>query len=463
VPHPRLYPLAFPLRDLKAPEDLIPEAALEDPTGQGAEALELASRLRITEGRYAGEFFGTVAQEWQKRLIRAIWGHLDEAGRRIIRRVVLLVSRKAGKTALASILGMTEVLMSHEARGQVLVLAAQRDQSRLTHNNWREMVRADAMLANRFRVVDFQHRLIDEQTGTELKALSTEAGAVIGTGPSVAIIDELHLIGLLGQKGLDLVHNMESGMLARAEPMSIYISTAPVQQALGVYREVVDHARKVLTGELDDRRTLALLYEIPPELDHEDPANWWRSNPSLGTTVQLPDLLEQFQRAKQRGPAAVAEFKSQNLNIEPANRDGAIDVWIKPADWKAAEDASITLETILRCKDVTLGIDAGGANDLTAAVALGREAGKVLAWSQHWISRRGFEEQKNRGPFAEALDSGELVVVPNVGDDVAELLALVRTLRVKLRGVGCDPYGLKEASVEIQKITSREVLGVPQG
>lgn len=461
---PQLYPLPFRLVDLERPEDLIP--VLDDPTGEGERALEIASRLIVTEGRFAGERFGNVAAEWQRRLIRAIWGHRDAEGRRIIRRVVLTVARKAGKTTLASILGLVEVLMTDEQRGQVLVLAAQRDQARLTFKNWSEMIRRDPWLAQRFRVTDFRHQIVHAETGTELKALSTEASQVIGTGPSMAIVDELHLLGLMGEHGLDLVHGLESGMMARREPLMVYITTAPVSESRGIYLEVMSHARKVMAGEVDDRRTLAVMYEIPPQLDHEDPAHWWRSNPSLGVTVQLPDLVEQFERAKQRGVAAVAEFKSQNLNIEPADREGSASVWVQPSAWRAAEDPSVTLDSLIaQCTRIAVGIDAAAAHDLTAIAVLGRtQAGRYLLWTHHWLSKPGFDEQRNRGPFVEAQAAGELTVVPSVGDDIVGLLERIKALHAsgKLMAVGADPYGLKDAAVQIQAITRKEVIGIPQ-
>jgi phage terminase large subunit-like protein len=164
----------------------------------------------------------------------------------------------------------------------------------------------------------------------------------------------------------------------------------------------------------------------------------------------------------------VSEFKSQNLNVEPTNREAGVAVWIQPRDWRAAEDPSITsLDSLIkRCTRVALGIDCGGAHDLTAMAAIGRDAdGKHLLWTHHWLSRAGFDEQRARGPFGEAVAAGELTVVDRVGDDVKAAVDLVRDLhgRGALCGIGCDPYGLKEATTAMQAITGREAHGISQG
>jgi phage terminase large subunit-like protein len=162
----------------------------------------------------------------------------------------------------------------------------------------------------------------------------------------------------------------------------------------------------------------------------------------------------------------VAEFESQNLNVEPANREAGDAEWIQPRDWRAAEDQSITLETLIaRCSRVALGIDCGGALDITSVAVIGRDADTHLLWSHHWLSRAGFDEQRDRGPFGEAVAAGELTVVERVGDDVTAAVDLVRDLhgRGALCGVGADPYGLREFAEAAKAITGREVHGIPQG
>jgi phage terminase large subunit-like protein len=465
---PRLYPLPFDLRDRVSPEQLIPEAALTDPFGEGKRALEIASMLRVTEGEAAGRFFGDVLCEWQRRLIVALYGHRDEEGRRIIQNVTLLTGRKSGKTALLSALLLLELIIIAEPRGQVLCLASQRDQSRLIFKNVMAMINQDSLLRKRFKISDYLHRILDVKTHGELKALSTEAGGVIGTGPSSFVVDELHQVALLGEKGLDLVHGLESGMLARREPLRAFITTAPVRVAGTAYTEVISYARGVLSGEIDDRRTLALLYEVPEGVDYQNPDNWHYSNPSLGRTITLEALKDRYRVAEQRGPEALAEFWSQNINVEPRSRD-ELPTQFNMKRWGELAEQFTLDELIESSPGVAFGIDVGGSDDLTALVAIGlpsRPGAPFRMWSHFWVSKAGFEKLRNTTPATTFLARDEITVVESPGLDVAEVVEIIINSHVdhgKLVAVGADPWGLTSPARDIEIATGIEVAGVKQG
>jgi hypothetical protein len=174
---PRLYPLALSRAEIVRPELMLPPAALTDPFGEGARALAIAEELRITEGEHAGRRFGDVAMQWQRDLIVAIHGHRDADRGRIIRRVFLRTSRKSGKTSLAAILGLLELILTREGRAQVVCLASSRDQSRLVFRHASAMVGADPFLKKRMKVVDYTHRIVDGEAGHELKAFASEGAA----------------------------------------------------------------------------------------------------------------------------------------------------------------------------------------------------------------------------------------------------------------------------------------------
>jgi hypothetical protein len=56
-------------------DELIP-----DPLGRADKAVRFLKKLRLHEGRFAGQKFPL--QDWQERLIRKIYGPVDDLGRR---------------------------------------------------------------------------------------------------------------------------------------------------------------------------------------------------------------------------------------------------------------------------------------------------------------------------------------------------------------------------------------------
>ena len=264
APHfllPKLYPLARSWRECTKPEQLIPQAALADRLGLGSRAVAIAGELKITEGQHAGKHFREVMTQWQRVFLAALFGHVDPDGRRIFRRAFLRVARKNGKTAFAAIIALVAHLTSTEGRPSTLILGGARDQSRLAFEGMAHAIEAST-LRPRFKIARWRHQIDDRENGGQIHAIAAELTGAIGSNPSFAVVDELHLIGGLGDRGGALVRALESGQHARAEPMLLFITTAATKEPAGIYLEVLQHARAVFKGEIDDRRTLVVDFDL---------------------------------------------------------------------------------------------------------------------------------------------------------------------------------------------------------
>jgi len=459
---PRLYPLPVAWLDCTSPDQLIPDAALSDPLGKGARALAIARELRVTEGEFVGRRFGELLAPWQARLIVALFGHTDADGRRIIRRAYLKVAKKNGKTALASVLSMVAALTSTEGRPQTLCLGGARDQSRLAFENVAAMIESDAVLRRRFRIARHQYHIYDNRNGGTIVAASAELTATVGAGASVAIIDELHILGSLGTRGANLVRAVESGQHARAEPLLIYITTASIDEPAGIYRDVDDYAHRVAQGDVDDRRFLPVLFEVPAELDATDPANWWRSNPNLGVTLQLPRLLEARAIAIQRGADDERQFDSQNLNIDPRARSSSA-AWITPATEFDPFVEALDFDATMRDADaVACGVDIGGADDVSALAILARIDGVIRCFVRGYLSERGYKLRRDKADYDTQIADGSLVIVDRVGDDVEAIVRAIEAIKSANPLIGADAYMMKAAASRLEAL-GLSVVGVPQG
>src|SRR5688572_19198787 len=94
--------------------------------------IEFIQSLRVTSGELAGEPF--TVRDWQRPIIES-WYATDSRGRRIVRKGLLSVARKNGKTGLCAALSLCHLLGPEcERRGQIVVGAADRDQSGLIYD-----------------------------------------------------------------------------------------------------------------------------------------------------------------------------------------------------------------------------------------------------------------------------------------------------------------------------------------
>lgn len=458
----RAPPPLFPIRGkVRGPLDMIP--VVPDPTGRGARAWSILARLPITEGEHAGRLIGENAPPWQERLTRLLFGHVDAVGLRLIREAFINIAKKNGKTSFAAAMALTKLLLNEEQREQVVCLAATRLQARIAFDSMAAMIRADEGLGERFEVVEHRHTIKYALTNSTATAVSAELASLVGFNPSLALVDELHLMGGTA-KGAKLVNQARTGNVGRREPLIVSISTAPLERSEGIFEATRAKARRVIAGKEIDPHFFAWICEPPTGLDPADPANWHWSNPSLGFTLSLERLKANL-AGVQSDPSALRDFRSQNLNISPEESSGE-EKWLTLQEWDAAADTTITLEVLIaEALFIYIGCDAGGLDDLSAVSALGKTSdGRFLVWSHQWVSRRGYDKRKATVPYEEFIAAGELTIFDGGAGDVAGFAEVVDLAAAsgKLSLIGIDAYGANELGDAFADCGA-EVQAVPQG
>ncbi len=459
-PFPAPLPL-FPLAEEPATAlDMIP--IVPDPTGRGRAAWEILSRLTITEGEFAGRRIGQHAPPWQKRLTMLLFGYVDEFGRRMLREAFICMSKKNGKTHYAAALALTKLLLDEEQREQVCVLAANRLQAHICFDAMTAMILADEKLRDRFEIVEYRNLIQYSATTSKVTAISAEMASVAGLNASLALVDELHLLGE-SPKGAKLVSQLRTGSVARREPLLISISTAPVDRAEGIFSSTYQKAQRVIAGKEIAPQFFAWICEVPAHLDPEDPANWHWSNPSLGYTLTEERLIAEMESARS-DPEALRDFRSQNLNISPESSSSA-GRWLALTEWDAAADVRLTLDRVLaESRWVYIGIDAGGLDDCSAIAVLGKtKDGKYLLWTHQWLSRRGYEKRKSVNSYDAFVEAQELTLFDGGAADIAAVAEIARKAgRGNLSLIAIDSYGATELAESLNDCGA-PVEGVPQG
>jgi phage terminase large subunit-like protein len=134
-----------------------------------------------------------ILREWQKRFIRDIYEPHDRATeRRLVRRAILSIARKNGKTALIAALVLAH-LIGPEAitNGEIYSAANDREQAAQVFKMARQIVEADPELKALVRVIPSTKTLACYSNGSFYRAISAEAGTKHGFNPSLVIFDEL--------------------------------------------------------------------------------------------------------------------------------------------------------------------------------------------------------------------------------------------------------------------------------
>jgi phage terminase large subunit-like protein len=164
---------------------------IPDPLGPADKAVRFVRKLRLHEGRFAGKAFPLA--DWQERLIRRIYGPVDELGRRQVRSTFIMVPRGSGKSSLAAALGLLHTFgPEKEPGGQVIAAAADREQASIVFTAASRMIQNDAVLSRITSISPSIKRIAHPASGSTFRAVSHEAYSKHGLSITCLLADEVH-------------------------------------------------------------------------------------------------------------------------------------------------------------------------------------------------------------------------------------------------------------------------------
>jgi phage terminase large subunit-like protein len=276
---------------------------------------------------------------WQRDIIHAV---LDEPRPR---QALVSIPAGNGKSTLAAALGLYGLLADGVEGAQVLVVASDGRQARIILNTARRMVELDPALYARVQI--FKDHLLEPHTDSRFMALPADPGALQGWDPSMALIDELHVVTD------DTFEAMAARAGKRDRSLLLAISTPPrATQDDSVMRRLVDHGR-----EGGDPSFCFREYAAPAGCALDDEAAWAVANPALDDFLHR-DALRATLPPKMREAAFRRYRLGQWVTVE--------DAWLPDGAWAACADP---LSPIGDGAEVVIALDGSFSRDCTALVA----------------------------------------------------------------------------------------------
>ena len=246
---------------------------------------------------------------WQKAMLSAIFGIVDENGIRQFREVVLVVARKNGKSILAS--GIANYVFRVEGGfgAKVFCIAPKLEQADIVYNNLWQMITLDPewiALKEACQEKDMHNKKVNDDsmlarhrqtdlsipgTNSTVKKIAFAAKRSDGFNPSLAICDEI--AAWEGDKGLKQYEVMKSGMGARPEGLLLSCTTSGYVND-SIYDELVKRSTRFLLGDSKEKKLLPFLYMIDDLEKWNDINELRKSNPNLGVSVSVDYMLEEI-------------------------------------------------------------------------------------------------------------------------------------------------------------------------
>jgi phage terminase large subunit-like protein len=385
-------------------------------------------RLKAPSGVGQGQRFKLMP--WEKRFIRDIY-EPQRDGRRVVRRAILSIARKNGKSSLIAALALAHLVGPVATpNGEIYSAANDREQAAIIYKLARQMVELAPALQRKIDLVPSTKTMVGLATGSIYRAVSREAATKHGFSPSVVIYDEL-----AQSKSRALYDAFDTAFGARAEPLFIAISTQS-NDPEHILSKLIDDG---LSGA--DPSIICHLYAADENCALDDERQWRKANPALGVFRDREDLAAAIRKAI-RMPAEEPKVRNLFLN----QRVSPTAPLVSRAEWLACAGPAEFVDG----EEVYLGLDLASVIDLAALVMVSvADPARVAPffWKPAALlaeqSRRDFGAGNDR--YQEWADAGLLRLSPGRSIDPAVVAKAIAELhqRYRIRGLAYDRWGIE--------------------
>lgn len=412
-------------------------------------AVNFIELLKHTKGSFRGKPFKLLP--WQHEIITDVYGTLNDKGLRQYQFVYLEVPKKNGKSELVAATALYHTFADGEIKGEIYGCAADRAQASLAFDVAVDMVDQNPYLKKRCKYTASKKQLLDKISGSIYQVLSAEAYTKHGLNASAVIFDELH-----AQPNRDLWEVMTFGAGdAREQPIWWVITTAgddPDRHSIGW--EIHEKAQKIINGELVEPRWYCKIWGIPPDYEGDiwDEELWYKTNPSLGYTIDIDKVRLAAASAKDN-ESEEKLFRWLRLNQWVSlKRVG----WLPLTLWDSTIGKWSPAELV--GKKCYIGLDLSSTGDLTGACALFPPQDGFDEWRsiyEAWIPEESMKERikRDHAPYDRFVREKHLIATPGnaVDYDFVEARLLGMNELYDVQALCPDPWNSRMLTQRLDK------------
>jgi phage terminase large subunit-like protein len=342
---------------------------------------------------------------WQKALIAAIFGIVDEAGNPQFREIVLIVARKNGKSLLAAAISNYVWRVKGGYGARVFCLAPKLEQADIIYNSTWQMTQLDPEYQEMVELLsekdEHNKRIHDDAmlpkhrqsdlfvsgTNASMKKIAFSSKKSDGFNPSLTICDEV--ASWSGDQGLKQYEVMKSAMGARPDGRILSCSTSGYVND-SIFDELMKRSTRFLLGDSKEKRLLPFLYMIDDIELWNDINELRKSNPNLGVSVSVDYLLEEIAVAE-GSLSKKAEFIVKYCNL----KQNSSLAWLSANVVEAASGEKLKPESFAGSYCVG-GIDLSQTRDLTACCVVIEKDGRLYVLSHFFLPTERIDEATAR-------------------------------------------------------------------
>lgn len=389
---------------------------------------------------------------WQKALVEATFGFVDDQNLRQYREVFLFIGRKNAKSILGAAMALYLLLADGEDGPEIYTAATDRSQAKVVWEYAISMINHDASLKKYLRP---KVNLIEcKENGGKFVPLSKNSGSLDGLNVSGMFLDELHAI-----KDRNMYDVLKGGTYARSQPLTVIMSTGGYYEQDSLfdtkYSEYMSIIDGYSTGRYVDESTLPIIYELDSKEEVVDPSNWIKANPNLGVSKSPEQLEREFNRA------TLDEKTMRDLLVKQFNfRENARDTFFNLED--VENKATFNLDDLSGMYFFG-GVDLSETTDLTCATAAfpvndpETDEPKLMVHQMYWIPEDTLQEhiEKDKVPYDVWIRNGWVRTCPGNVIDQKEVVNWFQELQseynVYAYKIGYDAYNAQYLTKDLEE------------
>lgn len=403
--------------------------------------------------------------EFQKFIIGSLYGWRTTENYRRFNRALISMSRKNGKTYIASGMAAAALIMEKsplEGR-QVLFTANSMKQARLGYDmltsSLKKVSQRSSYIREQLKIMN--QKIIHLPSNSFAMALASETSTLDGFNPTTAIRDEAH-----EAKTRKVENVLKSGMAQQKNGLLATISTAGLDLNVPLYEDYL-LAERILKGKEEAERYFIAIWELDSDEEVHDPEQWIKANPIFENDelkkVMVPSIQDDVNLALKQNNLNAVLVKNFNLW-----RQASEDSFMSAEDWLnvAVDKPDIT------GRPVYIGIDLSKTDDLTSVSwIVPLDNGKLYCDSHSFVATKyGLQDKEKRDglPYRELEKEGECSITQLASgivdyEQVFEFIVnLIETYDLECMGICYDPYN-SNSLISMAEKANYPMLEVRQG
>ncbi|WP_447402335.1 terminase large subunit [Lysinibacillus sp. fkY74-1] len=437
-----------------------PECKYEYSSMKANHALEFIENFCKKSKVKRGEDTRLILELWQKAMVAATFGFVDkETQLRMIRELVLIISRKHGKSTVGSAMALYLLIADGEAGAEVYAVSTKKDAAKIVWSESVKMIKKSPSLSKRLKALVSEIRF--DTTESTYKPLSSDSNSLDGLNVHASFMDELH-----AWKDKNLYDVIVDGMTARDQPLNIIMTTAGTVRE-GIYDIKYAECERIINGYDDklyeDDRVLPIIYELDSAEEIHDMNMWVKANPALNTFKSREELERKYKKALDNS-TNMPNLLCKDFNI----RQNGVNAWLS---FEEAENKATFSWEELKPKYAVGGIDLAKGIDLTSACVgfMLPDSNTVYYEHMYWMLADTIEqrEQEDKVPYQTWVDKGYIRLCEGTMIDYKEItrwfLEIQQKYNCYIYMVGYDSYNASYLVDDIgDHFGKHSVKSVPQ-